>query len=61
MKFKEKLKYISNRALVLGTVIFGVFIILAVIQLLLAYKYLQFCFQLYSGCGFTVLTCVVKK
>ena len=38
MKFKEKLKYISNRALVLGTVIFGVFIILAVIQLLLAYK-----------------------
>ena len=38
MKFKEKLKYKSNRALVLGTVIFGVFIILAVIQLLLAYK-----------------------
>ena len=38
MKFKEKLKYISNRALVLGTVVFGSFIILAVIQLLLAYK-----------------------
>ena len=38
MKFKEKLKYISNRALVLGTVIFGVIIVLAVIQLLLAYK-----------------------
>ena len=28
MKFKEKLKYISNRALVLGTVVFGSFIIL---------------------------------
>ena len=38
MKYKEKLKYISNRALVLGTVVFGSFIILAVIQLLLAYK-----------------------
>ena len=38
MKFKEKLKYISNRALVLGTVVFGSFIIQAVIQLLLAYK-----------------------
>ena len=73
MKFKEKLKYISNRALVLGTVVFGSFIILAVIQLLLAYKgetpwwmaiiitIFAFCFQLYSGCGFTVLTCVVKK
>ena len=71
MKFKEKLKYISNRALVLGTVVFGSFIILAVIQLLLAYKgetpwwmaiqYLQFCFRLYSGCGFTALTCAVKK
>ena len=74
MKFKEKLKYISNRALVLGTVVFGSFIILAVIQLLLAYKgettlvdghnynnICQFCFRLYSGCGFTALTCAVKK
>ena len=67
MKFKEKLKYISNRALVLGTVIFGVFIILAVIQLLLAYKgetpwwmaiiitIFAILFPIVSGCGFTVL------
>ena len=73
MKFKEKLKYISNRALVLGTVVFGSFIILAVIQLLLAYKgetpwwmaiiitIFAILFRLYSGCGFTALTCAVKK
>ena len=38
MKFKEKLKYISNRALALGTITSGIFIVLAAILLLLAYK-----------------------
>ena len=63
MKFKEKLKYISNRALVLGTVIFGVFIILAVIQLLLAYKGETPWWMaiIITGCGFTALTCAVQK
>ena len=38
MKFKEKLKYISNRAFTMGTITSGILIILSAIQLLLAYK-----------------------